>query len=223
MYGERDDPYKVLSRLGQRLEATLEPEAVLPTVVETVAGALKLPYAAIAMRREDGFEGAAAHGSPTGEETAVPLNYAGETVGQLLLSPRTPGEKFTPADRRLLEDLARQAEVAVQAVKLTADLQRSRERLVSAREEERRRLRRDLHDGLGPTLATLAFGLDGARSLLTQNPQNADALLAELKAQTQATVADVRRLVYDLRPPTLDDLGLVPAIREQAANHGTIG
>jgi signal transduction histidine kinase len=222
MYGERDDPYGVLSRLGRRLEAALEPGAVLPTVVETVAGALKLPYAAIAMRREDGFEVAAAHGSPTGEETAVPLNYAGETVGQLLLSPRTPGEKFTPADRRLLEDLARQAEVAVQAVKLTADLQRSRERLVSAREEERRRLRRDLHDGLGPTLATLSLGLDVSLKMLKDSPQEAEPLLRELKSQTQGAVVDIRRLVYGLRPPALDDLGLVPAIREQASKHGLL-
>ncbi|HKH11564.1 MAG TPA: GAF domain-containing sensor histidine kinase [Rubrobacter sp.] len=222
MYGDRDDPYGVLSHLGRRLEATLEPGAVLPTVVDTVAVALKLPYTAIAMRREDGFEVAAAHGSPTGEETGVPLNYAGETVGQLLLSPRTPGEKFTSADKRLLEDLARQAEVAVQAVRLTSDLQRSRERLVGAREEERRRLRRDLHDGLGPTLATLSLGLDVSLKMLKDSPDEAEPLLRELKSQTQAAVADIRRLVYGLRPPALDDLGLVPAIREQASKHGKL-
>ena len=220
MYGERDDPYGVLSRLGRRLEAALEPGAVLPTLVETVAGALKLPYVAIAMRREGGFEVAAAHGSPTGEETTVPLNYAGETVGQLLLSPRTPGETFTRVDRRLLEDLACQAEVAVQAVRLTADLQRSRERLVSAREEERRRLRRDLHDGLGPTLATLSLGLDVSLKMLRNSPQEAEPLLREMKSQTQGAVVDIRRLVYGLRPPALDDLGLVAAIREQASKHG---
>jgi len=222
MYGERDDPYGVLTRLGRRLEAAIEPGAVLPTVVETVAGALRLPYAAIAMRREDGFEVAAAHGSPTGEETAVPLKYAGETVGRLLLSPRTPGEEFTQADRRLLEDLARQAEVAVHAVRLTADLQRSRERLVSAREEERRRLRRGLHDGLEPTLATLSLGLDVSLKMLPDNPGEAEPLLRELKAQTQGAVVDIRRLVYGLRPPALDDLGLVPAIREQASKHGRL-
>jgi signal transduction histidine kinase len=220
MYGERDDPYGVLSRLGRRLEAALEPKTVLPTIVETVAGALKLAYVAIAMKREDGYEVAAAHGSPTGEETNLPLNYGGETIGRLVLSPRTPGETFTPADRRLLEDLARQAEVAVQAVRLTADLQRSRERLVSAREEERRRLRRDLHDGLGPTLATLSLGLDVSLKTIESDPREAKALLRELKSQTQGAVVDIRRLVYGLRPPALDDLGLVPAIREQASKHG---
>ena len=222
MYGERDDPYGVLSRLGRRLGTTLEPKAVLPTIVETVAGALKLPYAAIAMKQVDGFKTAAAYGSPTGEQTILPLAYQGETIGQLILAPRAPGDQFTPADRRLLEDLAHNAEVAVHAVRLADDLQRSRERLVSAREEERRRLRRDLHDGLGPTLAGLTFGLDAARNLLVREPKDADALLAQLKSQTQETVSDVRRLVYGLRPPALDDLGLVPAIREQAACHGRL-
>jgi signal transduction histidine kinase len=220
MYGERDEPYLVLSHLGQRLEATLEPKAVLPTIVDTVAGALKLPYAAIAMKHVDGFKVAAAHGSPTGEEINLPLNYAGETVGRLVLSPRAPGEKFSPADRRLLEDLGRQAEVAVQAVRLTADLQRSRERLVSAREEERRRLRRDLHDGLGPTLATLSLGLDVSLKMLDNDPQEVESLLRQLKTETQDAVVDIRRLVYGLRPPALDDLGLVPAIREQASKNG---
>jgi signal transduction histidine kinase len=220
MYGERDEPYGVLSRLGQRLEAALEPKAVLPTIVETVAGALKLPYAAIAMKRVEGFEIAAAHGSPTGEEINLPLRYAGETVGRLLLAPRAPGEKFSPADRRLLEDLSRQAEVAVQAVRLTADLQRSRERLVATREEERRRLRRDLHDGLGPTLGGLTLGLDAARSTLPPGASTTEKLLADLKLQTQEAVSDIRRLVHGLRPPALDDLGLVLAIRQQAAKHG---
>jgi two-component system NarL family sensor kinase len=120
----------------------------------------------------------------------------------------------------LLEDLARQAEVAVHAVRLTDDLQRSRERLVATREEERRRLRRDLHDGLGPTLASLALRLDAARKLVRIKPGDAEQLLVRMKDQTQDTVGDVRRLVYGLRPPALDDLGLVAAILQQAEGHG---
>lgn len=107
---------------------------------------------------------------------------------------------------------------------LTSDLQRSRERLVNTREEERRRLRRDLHDGLGPQLATLTLKLDAARNMLSQKEAvAADALLAELKAQTQAAISDIRRLVYDLRPPALDELGLISAIREQATNYSQNG
>jgi GAF domain-containing protein len=157
MYGERDDPYAVTSRLGRRLEATLAPEAVLPTIVETIAQALKLPYAAILLKEGEGFQTTAAYGSPTGEPGTLPLVYQREEIGRLVIAPRAPGEEFLAADRGLLEDLALQAEVAVHAVRLTSDLQRSRERLVATREEERRRLRRDLYDGLGPTLASLAL------------------------------------------------------------------
>lgn len=223
LYGERDDPYTVLARLGERLETTLAPDTVLPMIVETVGQALKLPYVALALAQGDGFESAAAYGTPQGVPLVVPLAYQGATVGRLILARRAPGEALSPADQRLVADLARQIEVAVHAVRLTADLQRSRERLVTAREEERRRLRRDLHDGLGPALASLTLKLDAARNLLARDPPAADALLLELKAQTQAAIADIRRLVYALRPPALDDLGLVSALREQAARYGGPG
>jgi signal transduction histidine kinase len=108
-------------------------------------------------------------------------------------------------------------------VRLTADLQRSRERLITAREEERRRLRRDLHDGLGPQLASLTLTLAAARELLRHDVDAADTLLQELAGHTQAAIADIRRVVYDLRPPALDDLGLVLAVREQAARYRQAG
>ena len=222
MYGERQDPYAALSRLGRRLEATLEPGVVLTTIVETVAGALNIPHAAIALKEGDRFTTAASYGSPEGEPTILPLVRQDETVGRLILSPRTPNEPFSPADQRLLDDLARQAGAAIHAVRLTADLQRSRERLITAREEERRRLRRDLHDGLGPTLAGLALGLDVARRLTAREPEKASGLLSRLEEQTKATVADIRRLVYGLRPPALDDLGLVSAIQQQAEAFGFV-
>jgi signal transduction histidine kinase len=219
MYGERDEPYTVLSRLLSRLETTLAAEAILPTIVETVAQALKLPYVALALKQGEAFITTAAYGLPQTEPLILPLVYQTETIGQFHLAPRAPGEGFTAADRRLLADLAHQAGIAAHAVQLTADLQRSRERLVTTREEERRRLRRDLHDGLGPTLASLTLKLDAARNLLTQQPAAVDLLLAEMKAQMQATIADIRRLVYDLRPPALDELGLVSALREQAMQY----
>jgi signal transduction histidine kinase len=224
MYGERDDPYAVLSRLGERLKVTDAPEAMLPAIAETAAGALKLPHAAISLRREDGaFETVAATGRPEGEPLVLPLSYGTETLGRLILSPRAPGEPLGAADRRTLDGIARHAEAAAYAVRLTADLQRSRERLVNAREEERRRLRRDLHDGLGPQLATLTLKLDAARNLLGTEPQAADTLLAGLKTQVQAAISDIRHLVYDLRPPALDELGLIPAIREGTTNYSQNG
>src|SRR5215211_5583889 len=220
MYGQRDEPYAVLSDLGRRLESTLAPKEALSAIVEMVVRALKLPYAAIALRGDGKFVTAAEHGHPSGELEVPPLVYQSEEVGRLVVTPRTPGEAFAPADKRLLDDLAHQAGAAAHAARLTADLQSSRERLVNAREEERRRLRRDLHDGLGPTLGGLTLGLDAARSMLARDPEGAEALLSELKAQTQEAVSSVRRLVYGLRPPALDDLGLVSAIRQQASKHG---
>jgi two-component system, NarL family, sensor kinase len=101
-------------------------------------------------------------------------------------------------------------------------LQQSREKLVLAREEERRRIRRDLHDGLGPTLASQTLALDTAIDLLDSNPSAAVELLRSIKTQNQALVADIRRLVYALRPPTLDELGLqeaIEALLQQLSSH----
>ncbi|HKZ71076.1 MAG TPA: histidine kinase, partial [Anaerolineales bacterium] len=163
MYGERDDPYAVLSRFGQRLEATLAPDSILPTIVETITQTLKLPYAAMRLSNETMI----AHGAlpPNTKPESFPLVYQGETIGQLEVAPRAADESFTPAERRLLTDIAHQAGIAAHAVRLTADLQHARERLVTTREEERRRLRRDLHDGLGPTLASQTLKLDAALDL----------------------------------------------------------
>ena len=165
IYGERDEPYAVLARLGQRLEATATPEATLETVVETIAQALKLPYAAIALPEAGQPVVVAAYPGPASSAppstvTILPLTYQGEPAGHLLLAPRAPDAPFSVADQRLLSDVARQAGVVAHAVQLqrdlqhlAGDLQQARERLVATREEERRRLRRDLHDGLGPSLA----------------------------------------------------------------------
>jgi signal transduction histidine kinase len=224
MYGERDDPYTVISSLGQRLEATLAPDAVLPAIVTTVKETLRLPYAAIALDQEGLCTMVAAAGTLVPDTLTLPLSYHGEPIGQLILGPRALGETFTPAERRLLTDLARQAGTAAHAVRLTTDLQRltedlqrSRERLVTAREEERRRLRRDLHDGLGPQLASHTLRLEAARDFIHTNPERAEALLTQLIEKSQGIVTEIRRLVYALRPPALDELGLVGAVKEYVA------
>lgn len=220
-YGARDEPYAVLALLGRRLEASLAPAAALTTIVETLAQTLKLPYAAIAV----GLEAEPAAVAPAGaaappETVALPLAYQGEQVGELRVAPRAGESGLSPADRRLLDDLARQIGVAVSAARLTVDLQQARERLVTAREEERRRLRRDLHDGLGPALAAQTLKLGSARHFLTRDPALADRFLAELEGEIGAALADVRRLVYNLRPPALDDLGLAGALQLLAAQYG---
>ncbi|MBA2454356.1 MAG: histidine kinase, partial [Chloroflexia bacterium] len=140
MYGERDEPHAVLARLGQHLERTLVPQAMLPAIVETVAQALKLPYVAIALKQDETFAVAAAYGVERPAHALImPLTYQSEMVGQLSVAPRSEGESFSPADQRILSTIAQQIGVVAHAVSLTADLQRSRERLVTAREEERRR------------------------------------------------------------------------------------
>ena len=186
-----------------------------------MAEALKLPYAALGVEQDGALEVAAAVGTPSPEPLRLPLTYQGASVGALLLGQRVPGEAFSTADRRLLDDLAHQAGMAVHAVALTAELQRSRERLVLAREEERRRLRRDLHDGLGPVLASMFQRLDSAVGLVERDPKAAGSLLSGLRDQVKITLGDLRRLVYALRPPALDEFGLVAAIRDQASQHET--
>jgi signal transduction histidine kinase len=142
--------------------------------------------------------------APTGAVRRLPLVHAGTSVGQLAVG----GGRLRRRDEEVLAELAGALAPAVQAARLRGDLQHSRERLVVAREEERRRLRRDLHDGLGPALAGLTLKLDAARNRLGDDP-----LLREMRGDVQATIADVRRLVDGLRPVPLDELGLTEALR----------
>jgi signal transduction histidine kinase/GNAT superfamily N-acetyltransferase len=164
-----------------------------------------------------GRQTTAARGRPSTVAEEWPLLYQGEQVGWLLVSPRSPQERFTERERQLLADIAGQAGAAAYTVRLTTALQRSRERLVLTREEERRRIRRDLHDELGPSLASQTFKLDAALELLERDPQAAAELLQSLKSENQALIADIRRLVYALRPPALDELGLLAALRIHVA------
>ena len=213
MYGERDDPYALLSRLGKRIEATLTPEATLSSIAEMVAQTLKLPYIAITLKKAQDYLTVATYGKPQEEVVHLPLVYQQEHIGEIIFSQRAPGELFAPADLRLLDDIARQTSVVAHAIHLTSDLQHSRKRLVTAREEERRRLRRDLHDGLGPTLAGLTLKIGAVRNILPPGQVAADLLLTEVNHDIEYAVRDIRRIVYDLHPSTLDELGLVGAIR----------
>jgi len=213
VYGDRGDPYAVLSDLGRRIVGS--PDDLLAEVVVTVSGALRAPYVAVELAGE--AEPAAHIGEPGEPSVGLPLAVRGQEVGRLVVAQRHPGETYGPRDLRLLEELVRPIAVAAHAAALTRDLQHSRESLVIAREEERRRIRRDLHDGLGPALAGVAFGIDAARNTLHRDAAAADVALAEIRAEVQASLGDVRRLVYDLRPPALDRLGVVPAIEEYAA------
>ena len=216
LYGERDDPYAIVSRLGQRLQETPPAGDVLPELVATVGEALHLPYVAVELGSPDGAQPVVRRGNLVGESLSLPLVQQGELIGQLVVGERAPGEGFGRRDRAVLEGLAGQIGMAVQAARASLELQRSRERLVAAREEERKRLRRDLHDGLGPTLAATALQVNTARRLVTSDPDTATELLAELGGHITAAISDVRSIVNDLRPASLDQLGLLAAVEEQA-------
>lgn len=222
LYGRRDEPQLALAQLGSRLEMTPRPEAILPTIVDSVREMLKLPFAAIVLDDGD-VEIRTTAGAAKGQTLTLPLSYQGREIGQLIVTPRAGETELHGADRRLLSDIARQAGIAAHAVLLTRDLQRSREQLVTLREEERRRMRRDLHDGLGPSLATMTLQAETARSLVRFKPDEAEALLDELTQQAQATMQEVRQLIHALRPPVLDDLGLAAALRALAASYSQSG
>ncbi|HEY3335350.1 MAG TPA: GAF domain-containing sensor histidine kinase [Candidatus Limnocylindrales bacterium] len=218
IYGSRDEPWRAMRRLGARLEWAVDPERAFPAVAEIVADALRLPYVGVEVVDEVGrAEIVAEHGSAPATVEAVPLVHGGEAVGRLLMGVRSGEDGFQPAELALLRDLARQAGAAIHAQRLRDDLARSRERLVVAREEERRRLRRDLHDGLGPTLAAIGMRAEAAETLLDDGVSATRPQLEALRAEVATALADVRRLVDGLRPPALDELGLVGAIGQQAA------
>jgi len=216
-YGERDDPYRIISRLGAQLEATLTPGAILPAVAETVAKTLKLPYVAIELKEEGAFRQVAAYGTPIEPSLRLPLRYQQESIGQLLLAARSPGESFSPADLRLLDDLARQAGIAANAVRLSEDLQRSRERLLLAREEERRRLARELHDSVSQALYGTSLGAHAARTALDRDPDHVAEPLEYILSLAEAALAEMRALIFELRPESLETEGLVSALSKQAA------
>jgi two-component system, NarL family, sensor kinase len=214
-YGDRSDPYRTLRDLGRRLSAVPHGD-VLGSLVQSIATSLRLPY--VAVERRDGTR-LAAHGDAATIEQRWPLTYEQHDEGFLVASPRRGEDGFDERDRELLRDIAEHVGVAVHAVGLTTELLHSRQRLVTAREEERRRLRRDLHDGLGPVLTSVGLNLDAARARLATDRSAAQEHIAGAKEATVHALADLRRLVHDLRPPALD-LGLTAALRTQVERLG---
>ncbi|NDU74752.1 sensor histidine kinase [Actinomadura sp. DSM 109109] len=206
IHGERD-PYRIADRLNRRLQTAENPGAALAVAAEVARSALHATGVTIEVLDRDGRTVSAEDGVLGERPQLIPLVWHGEPVGRLLIGvTRTP-------DARLSTVLARNLAELANAVRLAADVQRSREHILRTREEERRRLRRDLHDGLGPTLASLAMTVDAARITLKTHPEAVDGLLEELRATMGRTIGDIRELVYGLRPPALDDLGLEGAIQ----------
>jgi len=230
VYGRWHEPYEVLAGLGERLEAAADVDRLLDAVIAELTTGLDLRDVGVRGLDSTAAAGATAPDGPppdgpsspeagAGNGTVIPVQAFGMTVGYL--SYRADRHLSAP-EERLMRDLARQLGGALHARLLREDLQRARERLVLAREEERRRLRRDLHDGIGPALAGLTLKTEVARAVLPPGADRASRQLHDLSEEIRRTVLDVRRLVEGLRPPALDELGL-PGACAQAADRLTAG
>lgn len=206
LFGDRPDPLDAATRVVDRVGD--DPVLTLRAIRE----AMVLPYASI---RAGGVELASSGQAPVTTHT-LSLRLGEDQVGEIVIGLRPGDLRLAADDERVLRLVAPLLAQTLRARALAEDLLTSRGQAIAAIEEERRRLRRDLHDGLGPTLSGIAFTADAARNSLRGSPDEADELLRRLRADAVAAVGEIRRLVYDMRPPALDELGLVPALRQRA-------
>jgi len=206
LFGLRPDPLGAATNVV----GTIGDDPVL--ALRGIREALVLPYAAI---RVDGVP-LATSGTEVTHTRTLTLELGDGRQGELVVGLRAGDLRPSAGDEHALRLVAPLLAQTLRANRLAADLQLSREETITVLEEERRRLRRDLHDGLGPRLSGIAFTSDAARNSLRSNPDGADALLVALRAETVSAIEEIRRIVYAMRPPALDELGLVPALRQQA-------
>lgn len=201
--------------LERTLTSAVREQDVARVVATTVATSLGVPHVTVLLNGET----AALVGDRSGVPEVAPevfgVRYQGEEVAQIVVSPRVGERTLAGRDRTLLDGLAASAGAALHGAATMRELTRARERLVLSREEERRRLRRDLHDDLAPTLAGLRMRAAAAATLGNGDGERARQLNAEVQTGLQSAIAQVRQIAYDLRPPMLDDAGLEAAIRER--------
>lgn len=222
MYGKKDDPFTVLAELSAQWMKPMEPNETIRLVVQTVRDSLHLPYAGITFTLDEQETLMSSSGELISDTLSLPIVHRGEELGFLIVAHRSQGEAFTVEDRKLLNVLIRHVASIVQGVKMSVelkllarDLQESREKLILAREEERRKLRDNLHDDLAPRLAALALNVAAAERYVKKDPEKATSMLTDLGNNIRGSVMDIRTIVHGLRPPTLDELGLIGAIQEK--------
>lgn len=216
LLGRRGDRYGAVSALAARLETIGTVDEQLPALASAVADTFKVRHVRVDVLTPDGGLLSASHGTPPAEVQEIDIAYHDERIGRLVLPAQGYRAMLSRRDQGLLVDLVRQAAVAIRARLLATELQASRERLVLGREDDRRRIRRDLHDGLGPVLGGVALRLQAAGNAIDTDPGRARELVGLARSEVSDALDDVRRLVHDLRPPALDDLGLEAAVRQQA-------
>jgi signal transduction histidine kinase len=215
LYGDRAEPYQLARQLGARLREGVESTHVPDAVCQIVVSALRLPGAALEATTPGRTRRLASVGAadPGMVLEAFDLRYQGQRVGRLLVAPRAGQDRLDELDRAALQPLADLAAPAVSALSLRKELDASQAQLVSAREVERRRLRRDVHDGVGPSLAAIRLRVDTATALLPPGSPSGP-LLADVSRDLREIVHEMRRITDDLRPPTLERLGLAGALAE---------
>jgi signal transduction histidine kinase len=218
-YGQREDPERLIARLDRRLDGAESVESLLAAVAETARTGLRLPFVAATVIGEDGAEIGVARGSATGAVVPFPVVAGSRVVGSIAVQPRASERGLAERDRRALLDYSAHAAPALWAARMSGELLGARARLLAARENERSRLRRDLHDGLGADLGSQAILLDAVRRLVREDPARAERLLLEAREHMQAAVTDLRRTLDDLRPAVLDDHGLAAALRALVDRH----
>ena len=210
LFGGPADPVRTLTLLGSRLAAGSSP----PDWLDTLRVALAAPGVAL----RNGEQVIATSGDLAGSPTAHTDLRAGTThVGQLVVALATDDPRLARATEVVLSLVSVPLAQALHAARLTEDLRVSRGQAVTALEEERRRVRRDLHDGLGPMLTGIAYGTDAVANLLHTNPGEASEMLNALRGEARDAIAEIRRIVYGLRPRALDELGLVGAVQQQVS------
>lgn len=214
VYGDASDPAQAVRRLGAHLGSAAGTEHLLTGLVESVAAALRLDAVTLLV----GGREVVTRGEVTRHSVGVPLEHRGAPVGRLVVTP-PGGERLDARAREALAELAGVVAAGVALTTATEQLEQARERVTAARMAERRTIRRELHDGLGPSLAGLRLGLEGVRNLMADDPVAAGHVLSVLQAELDQRVQDVRSLSRDLLPPVLDELGLAAALQELAARH----
>jgi len=212
VYGERHDPLRAVTRLGQKVAATGDLD-LLPGALASVMAAVHAPGAAVAAPDGRIIERV---GMDPDTGAVLPLWFGGQQVGELRVAARRAGEAYTNAEKRLLAALALQVAVVVRAFELTEALEAERDRVLAATETERDRLRGDLHDGLGPSLSGVGLGLQALADTLDGRDAASTVLLDRIREEVAEAVVEVRRIIDGLRPTTLDTLGLLGAIRRHA-------
>lgn len=206
-WGPAADRQQALAELARRIGASPSVQDSPRIVCEALATALRAPVQLTA-----GEVVVATTGDPAPVLRQVDVSHAGRQVGAIRIGPRSSGS-LVAREEQLLEDVAAAVAPVLDTLRLTEDLRLARARVLEARDRERARLHRDLHDGLGPTLAGITLGLDAARALVGRAPDAAETSLARLGELAAGATAEVRRVVDDLSPGALDELDLAEAIR----------